>query len=265
MRIKKLFCPLHALASLFRIFAALHCLTLSLPFLCVLRTYRAPCHAIRLPAQYICIFFLQSTATLLHRGQIARKLIAGTNALATPNGNKIMQKSANKPAKAKTETSAIAIAANVQAAAPIANAPKPADVILSARAAHNAAATDARNAGAIHNTRDHNKLAIGVGVAKYAAKHAPNAAYAARVSSLPADTQTYFASRIKAYAGKPFVALSNDNAKLARCINSGLIAIVSGAHKYTDANGVSRIGADSGKPLMLQCILPDALKPSVKA
>ena len=169
-----------------------------------------------------------------------------------------MQKTANKADKATA-------AASMQANAPIANAPAPAAVTLSARAAHNAAATEARNVGAIHNTRDHNKLAIGVGVAKYAAKHAIGATYAARVSSLPADTQTYFASRIKAYAGKPFVALSNDNAKLARCINSGLIAIVSGAHKYTDASGVARIGADSGKPLMLACILPDAIKPNAKA
>ena len=150
-------------------------------------------------------------------------------------------------------------AANVKADAPIANAPKPEAVTLSARAAHALAASAAREAGAKHNTRDHNKLAIGVGVSKYAAKHAPNAAYAARISSLPADTQLYFASRIKAYAGKPFVALSNDNAKLARCINSGLIAIISGAHHYTDASGVARIGAASGAPLMLSCVLPEPI------
>ena len=172
---------------------------------------------------------------------------------------------ADKAAQAaKPAIAPIVQAAKAQAQAPIANAPKPEAVTLSARAAHALAASNARAANAQHSTRDHNKIAIGCGVAKYAAKHAPNAAYAARISSLPADTQTFFASRVKAYAGKPFVALSNDNAKLARCINSGLIVIVSGAHKYTDANGVARIGAASGAPLMLACVLPET-KPNAKA
>lgn len=188
---------------------------------------------------------------------IASLLSIAADEQASASANAAKTEKADKALALAALASIDAALADAKANAPAPNAPAPAAVTLSARAQHLAhAASHRENKADPLNIREHNKIAIGTGIAKYAAKHAPNAAYAARFSSLPPATQAFVTATRKAYGEKPFNAAALDNAKLARCINSGIIAISSGGITSADASGVARVTSKPGELLMLSFVKP---------
>ena len=112
--------------------------------------------------------------------------------------------------------------ANDIASEPASDAPNPADVTISARAAKAATCADLLARGAqAKNIRHGTNIKINFNT--YDFSHLANATLADKISGLPAGSQAFYLDNIKAFAGQTLSASQFDNAKLARTISAGLL------------------------------------------
>ena len=153
-------------------------------------------------------------------------------------------RAANKAAKAET----------AQAAAPIVSDAKPAELTRSAR--HAALLNAARDAGADQaQLRQRVNVAVSIAGPKAVRKTAPGAPYAARLSSVTAQTQSFTLALRKAYGFDAFDAEPHDAGKLARAYANDLIELASD-HATGSRNGLATIVPIAGQALLFRAVDP---------